>query len=184
MHYDRLEPVRAYLRCHPAEPELLRLRAQMETPESMFSRQNMAGHITASGFVLTPDHSETLIISHKGLDKWLQPGGHVDDDDSVIWHAARREIYEETGLTDIALDPWHAEHQFAPINIDTHPIPPRPVKQEGPHWHHDCLYVFLAPKISIRAQEDELSAACWCAIDDPRVPGRLRGIYKNLLHLA
>jgi 8-oxo-dGTP pyrophosphatase MutT (NUDIX family) len=154
----------------------------MEVPDAMFLRKNMEGHITASGFVLTPNHSETLIIGHKGLDKWLQPGGHVDDDDSAIWHAARREIYEETGLTDIALAPWHAEHQFEPIDVDTHPIPQRPAKQEGAHWHHDCLYVFVAPKITIRMQADELSAACWCAINDPRVPARLQLIYRSVLH--
>jgi 8-oxo-dGTP pyrophosphatase MutT (NUDIX family) len=80
----------------------------------MFSRTNMAGHITASGFVMTPDRSETLLICHKGLNRWLQPGGHVDVDDAEIWYAARREIREETGLTDFALHPWHAEHQLEP----------------------------------------------------------------------
>jgi 8-oxo-dGTP pyrophosphatase MutT (NUDIX family) len=140
----------------------------------------MAGHITASGFVLTSDRSQTLIIGHKSLDKWLQPGGHIDDDDSAIWHAAQREICEETGVTEIMLHPWHAEHDFEPINIDTHPIPPRPAKAEGAHWHHDCLYVFIARRTPTSRQEEEVSAASWCTIDDPRVPERLRRVYGML----
>jgi 8-oxo-dGTP pyrophosphatase MutT (NUDIX family) len=181
-HDLRLAPVEAFLRRHPAASRLAGLREQLASPDGMFSRANMTGHITASGFVLTPDLSETLIIGHKGLGRWLQPGGHVDDGDAAVWRAAEREIREETGVTDNALDPWHAERNFEPIDIDTHPIPPRPAKQEGAHWHHDCIYLFIAPKTAVRSEADALFAACWCAIDDPRVPARLRRIYGEVPH--
>jgi 8-oxo-dGTP pyrophosphatase MutT (NUDIX family) len=177
----RLAPIQAYLRRHPAETALSRLREQLQAPADMFSRKNMTGHITASGFVVTPDRRETLVVGHKGLGKWLPPGGHVDDGDAAIWLAAQREVGEETGVTDLALHPWHAGHDFEPADIDTHPIPPRPAKQEGAHWHHDCLYVFVAPKVPIKLEEDALFAASWCAIDDPKVPARLQRICNGLL---
>jgi 8-oxo-dGTP pyrophosphatase MutT (NUDIX family) len=180
-HDSRLTPVQAYLRRHPDDSALARLKEQLQAPQPMFSRKNMVGHITASGFVVTPDHSETLVIGHKGLSKWLQPGGHVDEDDAEIWQAAAREIREETGVTDITLHSWHAKYGFQPVDIDTHPIPARPAKDEGAHFHHDCLFVLIAPKLPIRLQEDEVSAASWCAIEDPRIPERLRRIYDGVL---
>ncbi len=176
-HDPRLKPVHGYLRRHPGAPALARLEDQLLAPQPMFSRKNMAGHITASGLVITPDHRQTLVIGHKGLDKWLQPGGHVDEDDAGIWQAAAREIREETGVTEITLHPWHAEHGFEPADIDTHPIPARPAKNEGAHFHHDCLFVFVAPKRPMKLQADEVSGASWCAIDDPRIPERLRRVY-------
>jgi 8-oxo-dGTP pyrophosphatase MutT (NUDIX family) len=176
----RLAPVRAYLGRRPDDPALSRLREQLEAPQALFSRKNMTGHITASGLVLTPDQGAMLLVGHKGLGRWLQPGGHVDDDDAEIWHAAQREIAEETGVTEITLHPWHAGHGSEPVDIDTHPIPARPAKAEGAHFHHDCLFIFVALKIAMRLQEDEVSAASWCRIDDPRVPERLRSVYSHL----
>jgi 8-oxo-dGTP pyrophosphatase MutT (NUDIX family) len=181
-HDSRLTPVHAYLDRHPDDPALTLLKEQLEAPDGMFSRKNMAGHITASGLVLTPDHGEALVIGHKGLNKWLQPGGHVDESDAGIWQAAAREIREETGVIDITLHPWHAEYGFQPVDIDTHPIPARPGKDEGAHWHHDCLYVFVAAKTRLQHQEEEVSGASWCAIDDRRVPGRLQHVYNRILN--
>jgi 8-oxo-dGTP pyrophosphatase MutT (NUDIX family) len=170
----RLEPVYTYLTEHAGDGLAL-LREQMSYPQPMFSRSNMAGHITASGLVLSPA-GEVLLVGHLGLGKWLQPGGHVDDDDAEIWRAAAREIAEETGVTGISLHPWHARHDGQPADIDTHPIPARPAKGEDAHWHHDALFVFTAERTALERQEDEVSAATWCLISDPRVPDRLRRV--------
>src|SRR5437762_10909961 len=46
-------------------------------------RRHMSpGHFTASAFVLSPDYDEVLLIFHKKLGRWLQPGGHVDAGDA------------------------------------------------------------------------------------------------------
>jgi 8-oxo-dGTP pyrophosphatase MutT (NUDIX family) len=59
---------------------------------------------------------------------------HVDDDDAALWLTAEREIREETGvLGDLVLQRWHAEHEGQSADIDTHPIPARPEKDEGAH---------------------------------------------------
>jgi 8-oxo-dGTP pyrophosphatase MutT (NUDIX family) len=178
MHDPRLEPVYGYLTEHDGT-DLARLREQLAMPQPMFHRTNMVGHITASGLVVNPD-GEVLLVGHLGLGKWLQPGGHVDDGDDEIRLAAEREIREETGVTAIALHPWHAEHDGQPADIDTHPIPARPEKCEGKHWHHDCLFVFVAERTPLERQEEEVSAAAWCAIDDPRVPDRLRRVLSRI----
>jgi len=46
-----------------------------------------------------PRHQgRTLIIFHKRLGKWLPPGGELHDGETPL-EAARRELFEETGLT-------------------------------------------------------------------------------------
>ena len=57
------------------------------------------GHVTASGLVLSPDGSSVLLVLHRRLGRWLQPGGHLEPGDPDIAAAARREVREETGLT-------------------------------------------------------------------------------------
>jgi 8-oxo-dGTP pyrophosphatase MutT (NUDIX family) len=170
----RLDTVDAYLTDHP-DAALTRLREQLATSdEPMFARSNMTGHITASGLVVAPT-GEVLLVHHLGLGKWLAPGGHVDEGDALIWEAAAREIAEETGVTGLALHPWHAAHDGQPIDVDTHAIPARPEKGEGKHFHHDALFVFTAEERAVlERQEAEVSAVAWVPINDPRVPGRLR----------
>jgi 8-oxo-dGTP pyrophosphatase MutT (NUDIX family) len=177
----RLMPVYVYLGRHAGEPALARLGEQMEAPSAMFSRKNMTGHITASGPVVTPDHREVLLVGHLGTGKWLQPGGHVDDEDTELWKAAAREIREETGISNMSLHPWHDHHGGQPADIDTHPMPARPAKGEGDHFHHDCMFVFIAERSVIERQEEEVGAAAWCAIDDERVPERLRRVYHAVV---
>ncbi|HAN31188.1 MAG TPA: hypothetical protein DCQ06_06275 [Myxococcales bacterium] len=48
------------------------------------------GHFTASAFVVSPDRSSLLLIKHKKLGRWLQPGGHIEAEDTTVESAARR----------------------------------------------------------------------------------------------
>ena len=56
-------------------------------------------HVTGSAIVVGP--RGVLLLRHKRLGIWLQPGGHVDPGETP-WNAALREAGEETGL-DVAL---------------------------------------------------------------------------------
>jgi hypothetical protein len=52
-------------------------------------------HVTGSAIVLGP--RGVLLLRHKRLGIWLQPGGHIDPGETP-WAAALREAHEETGL--------------------------------------------------------------------------------------
>ena len=57
------------------------------------------GHVCATAFVLTDDRSQLLLVRHARLG-WSNPGGHVEQTETT-YQAARRELAEETGLTDV-----------------------------------------------------------------------------------
>jgi len=62
-----------------------------------FGRDAQPMHITGSAIVVHPSHQLVLLHLHKKLDRWIQPGGHVDPGERAT-EAALRETAEETGL--------------------------------------------------------------------------------------
>ena len=106
-------------------------------PDDVFSRYHYApGHFTASGFVVTAGEGHLLLVFHERLQKWLQPGGHIEPGDDDLWAAARREVTEETGLLDLSTI---GDGLF---DIDVHHIPAS--RGEPPHVHHDLRFLFTA----------------------------------------
>src|SRR6202166_5325202 len=73
--------------------------ALLEHTPAPFSRHQFhPGHITCTALVLHPDARRVLLIHHYRHRRWLLPGGHVEERDSTLSDAARREAVEETAV--------------------------------------------------------------------------------------
>ncbi len=149
---DRFEPQDSEDR---ALAEMLLLVADQADPFSRYSFE--PGHFTASGWVLSPDGGSVLLVHHSRLDRWLQPGGHIDPEDASAVAAARREVAEETG---IELVSTAAEL----LDIDIHPIPSG--KGEPHHRHFDLRFLFCAGDGKLNPAPDEVKAARWVPFAD------------------
>lgn len=62
------------------------------------NRKNFRGHLTVSGFVFSRGGDSVLMLHHRTLGRWLQPGGHLEPSDPSLACALFREVEEETGL--------------------------------------------------------------------------------------
>jgi 8-oxo-dGTP pyrophosphatase MutT (NUDIX family) len=115
--------------------DLERMRAYAFALPEPLSRDQPEAHFTASALVVDPARERTLLVRHRTLGRWLQPGGHVEAGDASLLAAALREAREETGL---AVEPAAAD----PLDVDVHEIPAR----EGTprHLHLDVRFLLLA----------------------------------------
>ncbi len=135
--------------------------------EKLYDRKNFDGHITASAFVVNADFSALLLLHHKKLDRWLQPGGHVDLTDDDLLTSAIRETREETGLSAATLQSmdWFT-HGFI-FDIDSHLIPANTNKNEPEHLHHDCRFLLVChmPE-SMAINQQEAHDFKWVPLDN------------------
>lgn len=151
----------AYAVSFGVEPERhALLRRQIAAGDDIHSRRTFPGHVTTSAFILDEEGGQVLLIHHRSLARWLQPGGHYEPPDDLA-RSALREALEETGVEGLALDPWHAASGI-PVDIDSHLIPARPARDEPEHWHHDFRYIVRAGSGSqLRPDLAEVHGAEW-----------------------
>jgi 8-oxo-dGTP pyrophosphatase MutT (NUDIX family) len=123
--------------------------------DSLFRTQQL-GHFTASGWVVDLPSNSVLLIHHRKLDRWLQPGGHADGDPNLM-AVAQKEVFEETGLKTVPL-------LDTIFDLDIHEIPQRGL--EPTHLHLDVRYL-LTPEDGGKLQlNHEVKAARWVPLPE------------------
>ncbi|MEU9804683.1 NUDIX hydrolase [Mycobacterium sp. NPDC050853] len=118
-------------------------------------RRCVAGHITASALVVSDDGSKALLTLHPRVGKWLQLGGHCEEEDTTIQAAALREATEESGIGGLLLDPNL-------LGVHVHPIT---CSLGVPTRHLDLQFLAHAPEGAQITVSDESLDLRWWPID-------------------
>lgn len=120
------------------DPTAMAFRAHVlaacDTIAQVLDRTARPGHLTASALVVDASAGRTLVLLHRKLGRWLQPGGHVDGDGNLA-AAALREATEETGIAGLRV-------VVPAVDVDVHRVEP---PGESAHDHLDVRFVVVAP---------------------------------------
>jgi 8-oxo-dGTP pyrophosphatase MutT (NUDIX family) len=110
-------------------------------------------HTRSMGGIVLGDNGTIAMVKHRyGQSTWLFPKGHPEEGESDE-EAARREIAEETGLTNLELIDDLGSYQ-------RHPILPDGTEDRG-EMKEIQMFLFAAPAGAILAPTLEIEEARW-----------------------
>lgn len=118
-------------------------------------RSATPGHLTGSALVFNHNATETLLLFHTKLQRWLQPGGHADGEANLA-RVALKEATEETGIEGLEIvDPA--------IDLDIHNV----AEPGAPEiLHYDVRFLVFAPEGAQPTGNHESQDIRWVALSD------------------
>jgi 8-oxo-dGTP pyrophosphatase MutT (NUDIX family) len=143
--------------------------------------------LVVGAFLVHPREPRVLLVKHKALDLWLQPGGHVELHETSD-EALARELEEETGLqtSDVV---WYHDSAYVlrklswarmgpaaihnsrqllvPWAVEVHDFPPLPG-----HRHLCLAYLGQALTAAVRLEAAAHDAIEWFSHADLEDPAR------------
>ncbi len=165
-----LPTISKYILEYPDERGILgQIVGSCDEVETLTCRKAFTGHITC-GAVIVNSENLVLRVKHRGLNKWLFPGGHIEVNDASLSSVALRETFEETGIM-IEPPTKFGNSIEIPIQIDIHEIPESVTKKEPAHLHFDFRYFFRANDLTYALQDSEILEMAWIPMD--QLPARL-----------
>lgn len=136
-----------------------------------FDRTLTAGHVTGSSWVLNPARTHVLMLHHRKLNLWLQPGGHADGD-ADITQVVLKETAEESGV-DIENLILVSEDIF---DVDVHTV--HASRYDPRHEHFDIRFlVEIDDRLPIPGNEESHEIG-WIALDQVMRFNNARSIYR------
>lgn len=122
----------------------------------------------AADAVVLADQS-VLLVKRRDSGLWALPGGFIDPGETSQ-QAARREVFEETGV-EVASQGVEVYH--GPVDD------PRSTEQR---WIESTAYLYTEPARHPVTSSDEVEDAGWRALVD--LPERLHGSHDRILQIA
>ncbi len=155
LHADAVRVLEAYHDDDPGQQAIRHaLLAFLAARPDALRRDCAAGHLTASAVVVDPAARRVLLTLHPRVGRWLQLGGHCEDDESLA-AAALREATEESGIAGLVLDP-------VPLCLSVHPVT---CSLGIPTRHLDVQFLTVAPAGALEVRSTESLALQWFGYD-------------------
>jgi 8-oxo-dGTP pyrophosphatase MutT (NUDIX family) len=132
--------------------EVRRIISFVEREPACAERSHQFGHLTGSAWIVTADRTKALLLHHRKLNRWMQPGGHADGELDLL-AVALREAREESGLSSI--EPVSGEV----FDVDIHEIPP--FKGIPAHYHFDVRFLLVGDDTEKPSRNEESNEVKW-----------------------
>ena len=151
-----IETLRKYNSAFPEEMMFVpRFLSLLSNFDQCYSRALTTGHMTASAWIINKDGSKALLVHHKKLNRWLQPGGHADGNEDLL-QVSMKEAVEETGLKSLIME---NEDIF---DVDIHLIPTHGSVRA--HFHYDIRFLIFADGDEAPVVSDESHEIRWISM--------------------
>ena len=134
----------------------------LEHMPDLLTRENDVAHITVSAWIVNLDRTKVLMAYHNIYQSWAWLGGHADGNPDVR-EVIRKEIEEESGLTDIRFltdDIFSLES----LTVDGHEKRGTYISS---HLHLNLTFLLEADEhLPLRIKPDENSQIGWINISE------------------
>lgn len=147
---------------HPERASVAQeIRSFVERTPDCAERSHLAGHLTGSAWVVNQAGTAALLLHHKKLNRWLQPGGHADGVLNLLT-VAMSEASEESGLRNLSVEDGEI------FDVDIHEIPERGGVPR--HLHYDVRFLLRAETDALPRRNHESNEVVWVSFEElPRL---------------
>lgn len=141
---------------------------------------------TASAFIMHPSKPKILLIKHTKLNKWLQPGGHIELNEDPL-QALHHELEEETGLKPSNYEILEPAEQPRPNGGNS--VLPLPFyfnvhDYSDTHKHVDITYLVKSKTTRLTDNPDGANAIGWFDIAEIRKMSENGELFRETLQVC
>ena len=143
----------------------------IQAHENCFDRRLAHGHVTGSAWVINPARTHALMLHHRKLNRWFQPGGHADGDPDIL-QVVLKETSEESGI-DLSKIVLVSKDIF---DVDIHTI--YPSAYDDRHEHFDIRFLLeIDDRLPIPGNSESHQVA-WIPLSRVSHYNNMRSLYR------
>lgn len=151
----------------------------LEKNKNAFWRTNLLAHMTTSAWIVNKERTKVLMAYHNIYQSWGWLGGHADGDEDLL-RVCRKEVAEESGLTNI-MQLGTGIYGINILHVQPHY---KCGSYVNAHLHMDVVYLFEADeRDAVRRKPDENSGVAWIPLDKINeyvTEEHMKGVYAVL----